>query len=301
MDQVVEACGLGRVPASRKIRSIFNPSEKTPSLHVYRYDWYDYSTGQGGDQIRFVQEALGLRYMQALLWLSGGLTGPPRRSRSDLVQREDPIADFTVEWEAVDDYLINGIDDWNALGDRELDLIHTLTIYTKSKWGLEPLDLRDMGNKFTRQGEILTAHWNRDWTVVRGVKTRNIVTGQKGSWAGSKFMTSLYRPVKSLPCSACYLVEGESDAWVLQKALDLGARDTVYQVFALPAGAGGWRDHWISQLPQSTRIIFDTDDAGQNAVLTAYGAIWAAGKQAVNLTPPGGRLAEAIMGGWKPW
>ncbi len=99
MAEVVRMCGIGD-PKQGKIRSIFNPTEKTPSLHLYDYDWYDFSTGQGGDQISFVQAAMGVTYRGALEILGRGmpLAVRPREFANDMPY-EPP--DFTARFSNV--------------------------------------------------------------------------------------------------------------------------------------------------------------------------------------------------------
>ena len=55
METVLDLLALDPPDSSHKIRSVHNPNENVPSLHIYEYDFYDFSTGQGGDQIEFVK------------------------------------------------------------------------------------------------------------------------------------------------------------------------------------------------------------------------------------------------------
>ena len=61
METVLDLLSLDPPDSSHKIRSIHNPDENVPSLHIYEYDFYDFSTGQGGDQIEFVKLVLKYR------------------------------------------------------------------------------------------------------------------------------------------------------------------------------------------------------------------------------------------------
>jgi len=54
-----------------KIKSIFNPSERTASLHIYENTntWWDFSCNKGGDVIDFVKIYLNKSFVDSVKWL----------------------------------------------------------------------------------------------------------------------------------------------------------------------------------------------------------------------------------------
>ena len=83
MHRVLEILSLEPPDRSGKIKSIINHGERTPSLHIYSYHWHDFSSGQRGDQIEFVQQYTGCSYREALDKLSGGTTSFASKRRRE--------------------------------------------------------------------------------------------------------------------------------------------------------------------------------------------------------------------------
>ena len=292
MDEVVRICGLPD-PRQHKITSIFNTSEHTPSLHLYDYDWYDFSTGKGGDQITFIQECMGVPYRQALEILGRGmsLVTRPRTFANDMPFE---IPDFTARFE-------------NLVESEEVDQWETMVA---GKWPyLLLVDLFAFGCKVTDTGGLWVPHWvpskttvsstssivARDWRFfVRGIKVRHL-DGGKSAVKGSVFTVGLYRPTPWRRTTLHALVtEGESDAWVMAKMLD--HRDVT--VFALPSGAGTLKDRYIEELEayETVSLVFDDDEPGENAAAWFWAALEPKAKQ---FEVPGGRVAEAAAEGWR--
>jgi len=279
MSEVVRICGLND-PRQNKITSIFNTSEKTPSLHLYDYDWYDFSTGKGGDQITFVQECMGVPYRQALEILGRGATLVVR-PREYANEMPFEIPDFTARYEHVIES--QEVDQWEAL--------------VAGKWPfLSLVDLFAFGCKVTDTAGLWIPHWVPDIDVlfVRGIKVRHL-DGGKSAIKGSVFTAGLYRPTPWRRQTLHALVtEGESDAWVMAKMLD--GRDVT--VFALPSGAGTLKDRYVDELRGyvTVSLLFDDDEPGQNA-LAWFGAH--RGPNFLTVDIPGGRVAEAAADGWR--
>ena len=78
---------------SEKIKSIFNPSERTPSFVLYvnknQYYFKDFSTGIGGDKIDFVMKLFGLSFEEAVAKITKDyqkyLAGNPQAINRDIV------------------------------------------------------------------------------------------------------------------------------------------------------------------------------------------------------------------------
>lgn len=283
MDEVLRILGLPEPNRQRKIRSIFNPNERTPSLHIYDYDWYDYSTGQGGDQISFVMAYQSVPYVKALEILGRGMPLAVRPRRDNEVPFEVP--NFTARFQSARDSQSG--EDWARLEE-----------YVKEKWPyLTVGDIMAFPNKLVKNGELWSAHWvsvDGGLPRVAGIKVRNIYDGSKYAVQGSCFIAGLYRPLPNRPNRThALLVEGESDAWVMAKMLD--RRDVT--VLALPSGAGAWRPRFVDELSgfETVGVAVDADEAGEAAIEKIMGDL----PNAYRVNVPGGRVAEAAADGWR--
>jgi hypothetical protein len=288
MAEVLRICGMPDPDRSHKIRSLANPTEKTPSLHVYEFDWYDYATGQGGDQISFVQAATGASYMDALRILGRDMPAvvKPRAHAHDMPW-EPP--DLTEKFKTVEESNWEHFEEWKAVVGEKWPTLH---VY----------DLFSYGCKIIKSGDlwiphiILNPHDNVRY--VRGIKVRHLPDAAKSAVTGSAFTVGLYRPHPwAENATHAILVEGESDAWVMNKLL-LGRkskRDVT--VLALPSGAGTLKDRYLEEMLrfETVGIATDDDEPGQKA------RDWVLGDGRVSSYPievPGGRVAEAVADGW---
>lgn len=275
MSEALDMLGLEPPNRAHKIRSLANPGERTPSLHVYEDHWYDFSTGEGGDVIKFVMTATGCTYHEALERLSGKRVDPmkvkrPRPQKRVLQNLNDC---FTKEPEA------------SPAGYRQAEG------FVASKWPYLNLeDLMEYGVKIT-ENEIWIPHLDSDG-VIRGIKKRSTKTGAKISVTGSTFITGLYRVRHLTSTPVAILTEGESDLWCMETWLRRnGCSDQAF-TYALPSGAATWRTEWVSTFAahNHTLLCLDDDEAGRKATKRISPEL---GSVAV-LTPPGGRVAEAI-------
>lgn len=278
MGDVLRILGMGDVPATKKIRSLSNPAERTPSLHVYDHDWFDFSTGEGGDQIAFVQKATGASYINALEILARGtsLAIRPRQKVSDMPFEP---ADFTARFEAEPEepeYFVA----WERL--------------IAEKWPVLDLsDVRYFRAKVVANGDLWIPHYHEG--VVHGIKRRHLPRADKTAVKGSTFTVGLYNPMPDrgpIHHQHALIVEGESDAWVMAKMLM--SRDVL--VLALPSGAGALKDRFIDQLKsfETVGIAFDDDEPGNRAAAWFYERR----PQVYRVEVPGGRVAEAAAAGW---
>ena len=95
METVLDLLGLDRPNSGHKIPSINNPDETVPSLHIYEYDWYDFSSGEGGDQITFVQRFFNCNFWRALTFIcqADGMDGPTKQ-----IVNQKPVWDSFLEY-----------------------------------------------------------------------------------------------------------------------------------------------------------------------------------------------------------
>lgn len=279
MFDVLDMCGIDPPDRQGKIRSIYNPKERTPSLHIYPDHYYCYATGRGGDQIRFIQDYRNVSYKHAIEFLGRG--GNPMARRIE-IEMPDTLPDLTDKFNEMESGL-------NELA------VKAATELMHRKWpGLTIADLHRFGNKIVND-EIWTPHTDWFGTTVRGIKTRSVYTGAKRAVYGSTFREALYRCGPLTDWEPVTLVEGESDCWVLTK---LG----IPNVLALPSGAGLWRDVWREQAGSRGMVFLalDNDQAGQDATDRITGSLETINVHVQHLEVPGGRVAEAVGQGWDP-
>jgi hypothetical protein len=282
MREVVRIIGLPDPDRSGKIRSIRNPTEKTPSLHLYEYDWHDFSTGDHGDQIDLVQIALGVSHMKALEVLSRNatLTVKPR------AMNEVPyvLSDYTARFQGALEGTAQHADDWEKIISEKWP---TLTLVDLFKYDVKIIDT----------GALWIPHWVHDpaahMVKVRGIKVRHLPDASKAAVPGSNFTSGLYRPDLGKAGRHAVVAEGESDAWVLAKMLE--KRDVA--VFALPSGASTLKDRFIDQLSfyRTVGLAMDDDEPGDKARTWFHQHLTV---QLWDIHPPGGRVAEAAAEGW---
>lgn len=231
------------VNGQNKIRSPFNAADETPSCHLYEDHFYDYSTGQGGDVIDLLRavcsdEENQMSYSEALwrLW------------RRALKAGREPGDVETGKPRVVED-----------MSPQVLEYIRANPPYVWPEWSVWL-----PGNVVSTVTEMIVPH--QDGTGIYGVKVRKR-NGGKLAWPGSQFMHRLYHPYAWRPAQhrqpdVCLITEGESDCWALTPLLE-----PHFPVYALPSGAGSWRDSWLKDLEPYSIILtaFDNDDAGKKA------------------------------------
>lgn len=249
MHEVVELLGY-EVGSDNKITSPWNPDERTPSCHVYEDHIYDYSTGNHADIIDLVMildpEITNISTAIWLLWNKALRAG---KEPGD-VEREPlkSVVDFTDDWPS---HIM-----WDRfMWEREIGCplpFPTLCLEDTSN-----------GQTFQPSNNLLIAH--RDADGIYGVKVRTRA-GAKSAWPGSQFTKRLYHPfghdyIYPGPGIAV-ITEGESDCWHVQHLISGSA-----EVFALPSGAGSWKDSWLEDLEPYERVvlIMDNDAAGKQA------------------------------------
>ena len=277
METVLDLLAMDPPDSSHKIRSINNPDENIPSLHIYEYDFYDFSTGVGGDQIEFVKLVLNCNFWRALTFIcqAEGMDG--KRDEMAPKALPDLTARFNNEPAGCATFRQNARD------------------MVAKKWPYLTLDdVESFGIKVT-QYSLWIPFWYEGKIV--GIKTRGTMgADNKMSVKGSRFTTALYSVLYRPEATHAWICEGESDTWCLSKALKHDERHAVYGV---PAGAGAIQARWFNGWPyQTTFLLLDDDLAGRNAAAKIRTALEDFDVQGIFL--PGGRLAEALAEGWAP-
>lgn len=301
MDDVCDRLGI-HVPSNRKIQSIYKP-EKTPSLHLYKADYYDYASGQGGDVIRFVMDAQGWGFKKAVKWLAGS-SDTYVRTRRQKEEEAKPV-DLTATFRAKEEATMATV----AYSDQ----------ITRDRWGVPIDQVLNMGSKLTGEGgrtELWTPHWHDN--IITGIKVRAMHPSHEGKyrkWSvpGSDYKPGLYWPERIMPerPPALIIVEGESDAWALLYHFRQTMQSTTFDIAGLPSGAGMWRDTWRTKIMghyTGVYVAFDTDHAGEEATQRVTNSLLSVQLETerptlVNVvTPPLGRVAESLIEyPWDQW
>ncbi len=261
-----------------KIRSPYNESDATPSCHLYPDHFWDFSTGRGGDVIDLYMAFTESSWGQAVNRLMKGvqaLDADPDRVRR--VPKPEPVDFFQAFTEV-----------------RSEDYTHVIS--GLAGWYLP--QLVTLGQLKTTKHHLVIPHWVGSKIPAVKLRTNN---GSKSCWPGSQFL-SLYGPRVSSYAMSAIIMEGESDCWAMDAHLNPPGSDINIAVFALPSGAGLWRNEWLDALAGYKKIgvCFDNDHAGKAALYKVTHAIgWG---RAVEITVPTliNDAREALSRGWEP-
>ena len=271
MNRALEIIGWEMPNRQHKILSIYNSGELTPSLHVYKDSFYDYSTGQGGDPIKFVRDALNVSFGEALKVLGRGAPVSGYKARKPKAKPLEDLTEMFLGYEESTD-----------------ESRQWATELVEKKWPFLSIDdIEGFGIRIGPSAMYVPHYDNAG--VVRGVKIRALPGGAKYSATGSTYTSRLYR-VKELTAATdiVLLCEGESDTWCLTKHC---ADKENAGALGLPSGAALWRNHWQDELnDKDVLLLLDNDRAGTEAANRIKQLV----PHAVQIKIPGGRVAEAM-------
>jgi len=276
MTELVELCGHD--VQKDKVRPPWNPTERTPSTHLYEDHFYDYGSGKHGDIFDWIAEediATGeeprplkkaVSYVRRLALRGGKEPGDvevqPIRSLENLVH--------DMPYEAVTELL--------------------------------GLNVQWYGLRRDPDGTVYVPHFEPHafGDVVYGIKLRH-PDGKKSSVPGSQFTHRLYHPYgwRHLHLGAqAVIVEGESDSWAMTPKMNQFGVD----VFALPSGAGAWKDHWLQDLEPYHQILlcFDNDKAGKQALEKVTRKVGFDRAKELRVPQLYNDVREAVAAGWEP-
>lgn len=257
-----------------KIRSPWNPDERTPSCHLWEDGFYDFSTGKGGDVLDLYMKLADVPLQVAVRRLLEGSfrieADPDRVVRTPL-----ELPDLTSFLIGLPMHSSAELEKWNQ------------------KLGCSMIDVRGDGER------VYIPHWHDG--RVRGIKLRT-AWGDKSAVPGSTFAVGLYWPgdIRKHPegATTLYITEGETDAWTLLTRCE----SSTVHVASLPSGAGLWKDAWLPSLEQYQTIYtaFDNDRAGRQATEKVRNSIgWGRWKELAVPTLYKD-VREAVNAGWKP-
>lgn len=286
--ELVESLTGEPIPSSRKVHSLFNESDSTPSMHLYDDSFYCYSTGKYGDVvdlIRFVKHCTVERAVQILEAEADdlGLVATVRT-----VAPKPPFAMPLIAF-------------WRVYDERcppmapPAGVTHGLfaSLFNHDRIGIYNKD------------DLAIVHYDPgafDYVTCKpkpvGVKYRG-KDGRKWSEPGSDFSSFLYQPFaysQGNEQTRCVITEGETDSWAW-----LSVRP-VDHVYALPSGAQSWKDKFLSQLERYDKvyICFDQDHAGVMARDNVTRAVGWGRAEWVQLPCGVKDVRDAVAQGWSP-
>ena len=266
---------LGLEPVGGKIHSPWNEGERTPSCHLYDDHFYDFSTGKGGDVIDLLRAFNpDMSYGKAVSQLCHKAVKAGREPGDVERQPVRELLDFTEQLAM--QFPIMPVTFW-------------------PNWEAR-LGVRPPRNCRGDTSALVIPH--QDENGVYGVKVRGS-DGSKSAWPGSQFGHRLYDPYgwsTGRNKAACVIAEGESDCWALDPLLP------TTPVYALPSGAGTWKDHWLTDLEQFEIIwlCFDNDRSGQQARDKITSKVGYLRARQLRVPPLFNDAREAIAAGWTP-
>lgn len=294
MVTVLEVAEMFGVEPDRngKITSPYNPDEQHASCHLYEDHFYDFSTGRGGNQVDLVLAFMPHLSVGQALWKLWNKSLRAGREPGDVERqvRSVVVPDFTEDLRVADEV------GWSPAHERAMPR------------GVNMERLRINDYVLPGDGCILIPHYGLSKSTCHGVKVRWF-DGRKTAWAGSVFTHALYPGrLRSLgETTIAWLVEGESDSWALVDALSkLGRYEDVY---ALPSGAGAWKDHWVDTLKpyKTVAIVLDNDQAGtaaRNKIFKKLDTVERLGRggNVKNVYVPSlwNDIRVAVIAGWTP-
>jgi len=280
MPEVCELLGF-EINSQNKITSPWNPTERTPSCHVYEDHVHDFSTGKGGDVIDLVQAVQPELEASRVLWLLWSRALKAGKQPGDVEQQKPRVLDatrLTAMWSGTRG---GRLEEWED--------------HLGVKLGATLAKAVD--------GVLWIPHGCHILGVY-GIKYRSM-GGRKWSEPGSQFTHKLYHPRgwyareddDRPEMNSAIICEGESDCWAMDYKLGHKA-----DVFALPSGASCWKDHWAEDLKsyETIWICPDNDRAGKDARDKIHRKMhWDRTK---DLMVPSlyGDAREAIRAGWIP-
>lgn len=280
MPTLIEHLTGDPVPANRKVHSLFNPEDNTPSMHVYDDSIFDFSTGTYADVISLIQRIKHCSFWSAIELLEEEADELKLDAVVRVKEEPKPFAVPAIHWTREPLAPAPAGVSWNMW--KWLHSTHAI--------GYRPT-FTDVDVAVPHYWYFPESHSVRD---IVGVKYR-LASGAKISEPGSCFTHGLYS-VQCRACPSAVIVEGESDCWAMAGV------DSIYaDVYALPSGASTWRNEWLEQLTSYGRVFLclDNDRAGKAARDKIHRATkWQFKDLYVPI--PYGDAREAIAAGWVP-
>jgi len=154
-----------------KIKSIFNPNDKTPSMFIYldtnrnEYRYKDFSTGKQGSKIDIVQAVFDLSYSQALFRITEDYNAFIRENGCMKDIEYIPVAKYKV------DYIKNR--DWNE-SDANYWLQYNIGTTLLNKFNVRPIEYYTMVkeeandiSKITLQNPMIYGYYDKAGEIYK--------------------------------------------------------------------------------------------------------------------------------------
>lgn len=154
-----------------KIKSLFNPNERTPSMFIYldttrnEYRYKDFSTGKQGSKIDIVREIFNLTYSQALFRVTEDYNTFIRENGSIKDVEYIPVAKYQV------DYIKNR--DWNTIdGSYWLQynigssLLNTYNVRPIEYYTMVKEEMNDI-SKITIQNPMIYGYYDKSGNIYK--------------------------------------------------------------------------------------------------------------------------------------
>lgn len=284
---------LGLEEHRNKIRSPWNEADENPSCHLYEDGFFDYSTGRHGDVIDLYRQLAGCSFARAVNRLAEG--AQRLDVDEDRIQRKPvELPDLTEQWGALPDCANHSAaamcEHW-AGAIKGISPTHLRLLRSCGEIKMTPTEMYIAHRHFAPIGDGVS------YRVVRGIKIRQF-GGGKSAVPGSTFACGLYRSDLVNPAGVAVITEGESDCWMLARHWYGGTP----AVFALPSGAGLWRDSWLADLEgyETIYTAFDNDRAGEQATEKVRKAVGWGRWRELKVPTLYKDVREAMVAGWEP-
>ena len=154
-----------------KIKSIFNPTEKTPSMFIYldpscnEYKYKDFSTGRQGSKIDIIQELFTLSYSQALFRIIEDHNTFVRENGSIQDIEYIPVAKYKVDYVKNRDWNTYDADYWLQFNIGKT-LLEEYNVYPIEYYTMVKEEEKDI-SKLTIQNSMMYGYFDKRGNIYK--------------------------------------------------------------------------------------------------------------------------------------